>query len=152
MSAVLTHQTDAYCRNMREMLREINRDANPRPTHIPERARPWLAEARWLRDEIDAYRNAGAFPEECLLWPHRRTSYGVGYLLEPYWRLNRRGNWWFDCRHHPAHHVAWQFVYGRIPDGVAPDHTCFVRDCWNPTHLVLKETIKTGHPKPLYHL
>lgn len=34
-----------------------------------------------------------------------------------------------------AHRASWIIHFGHIPDGMEIDHTCFTRECANPSHL-----------------
>jgi hypothetical protein len=84
---------------------------------------------------------------ECWLW---QGASSLGY-----------GHFYFEKEYEKAHRFSLR-VSGRvIPEGLEPDHTCDVKLCVNPDHLVLKphaencarsallmrkETCKRGHP------
>ena len=58
----------------------------------------------------------------CWIWSASLDSKGYGHLG---W-LNR------DLR---AHRVSYEFIKGKIPEGLELDHLCRVRSCVNPKHL-----------------
>ena len=47
------------------------------------------------------------------------------------------GHFFLDQKPQHAHRVAWQLTHGWLPAQVALRHTCGVRACVNPAHLVL---------------
>lgn len=61
---------------------------------------------------------------ECLLWVGWNNGRGYGKI-----RINGR-----QCL---AHRVIWEHSEGKIPDGMAIDHTCRNRACVNTAHLRL---------------
>ncbi len=49
------------------------------------------------------------------------------------------------------HRVAYELWIGAIPDGMEIDHTCRIRDCFNPDHLEVvthRENIRRSSWKP----
>lgn len=58
---------------------------------------------------------------DCVIHPNKPEANG-------YVRLGRA--------HRSAHRMAWQSFYGPIPEGLELHHTCEVRNCVNPAHLV----------------
>jgi hypothetical protein len=62
-------------------------------------------------------------------WEWTGAHNGVGYAQIA--MKGHNGNW------HPmvAHRVAYELLYGPIPDGLQIDHLCRNRGCVNPTHL-----------------
>lgn len=76
---------------------------------------------------------------DCLIWEKSRKTNGYGQTFA-------------DGRNQPAHRVAWQALYGEIPEGMYLDHVCHNeavargecdggncehRACYNPNHLRL---------------
>lgn len=62
----------------------------------------------------------------CWRWQGRLGTGGYGYLglqVDGVWKQRR------------AHRVAYELFVGLIPEGMALDHVCEVRDCVNPEHL-----------------
>lgn len=63
--------------------------------------------------------------EGCWLWSagiYTNTGYGQA---------------WWDSRNQSAHRLSYTAHKGEIPDGAVVRHTCDVRLCCNPEHLVL---------------
>ena len=64
-------------------------------------------------------------PDECWEWQAaRQPRSGYGSL-----RVNKK--------HKIAHRVAWELVFGMIPDGLLVCHKCDNPPCCNPNHLFL---------------
>lgn len=61
-------------------------------------------------------------PDECWLWPGAKYRAGYGQIG-------------FNGRRQPTHRVAYELHVGPIPDGLALDHICHERACFNPAHL-----------------
>lgn len=61
-------------------------------------------------------------PGGCWLWPGSKSHDGYGKI--------RR-----DGRTQLVHRVAYELHVGPVPDGLALDHTCHTRACFNPAHL-----------------
>lgn len=74
-------------------------------------------------------------PSGCLLWQGYVTPEGYG-------RLNRGQVYLY------AHRVAWEAVYGAIPDGLTVDHDCEVKTCVEVSHLQL---VTRGRNTELYY-
>lgn len=77
--------------------------------------------------------------DNCLIWEKSTRTNGYGQV-------------WVDGKNQAAHRVAWQALYGEIPDGKILDHICHNeaalkgeceggncehRKCYNPNHLRL---------------
>lgn len=82
---------------------------------------------KWPRPTLTLDRlMARAIPEPnsgCMLWLSSINQFGYGRAsIGP----NRRV---------VAHKLAYEFVYGQVPDGLELDHLCRVRCCINPAHL-----------------
>lgn len=60
---------------------------------------------------------------ECVLWP--------GALTRGYGVFRRKG------RNYYVHRVIYEAAYGPIPPGLLVRHTCDVRNCYNPLHLLV---------------
>ena len=60
----------------------------------------------------------------CWLWQGGCNRSGHGRM---YWRGT-------VCL---AHRIAWEITFGPIPSGLVIRHACDVRQCVNPSHLVL---------------
>lgn len=58
----------------------------------------------------------------CWEWGGSRSDQGYGQL-------------WHDGRKHYVHRLVYEAVHGPIPDGLALDHLCRNRACYNPAHL-----------------
>lgn len=87
--------------------------ANPRQRRsAPE---PTSLEEKFTRRVISS--------PDCLLW--------TGANIKGYGHIGHRG------QSLKAHRVAWERVYGPIPDGLQVDHLCRVRLCVNPAHMEL---------------
>jgi hypothetical protein len=73
----------------------------------------------WLADNISIMN-----PLECYLWPGKISTTGYGIVYIPHTGKTTR-----------AHRVAFYLVHGRwpMPQG---RHTCDVRACFNPHHIV----------------
>ena len=63
--------------------------------------------------------------DSCWLWPGAKTKYGYGMVKVP-----GQGNAKL------VHLVAYRVKYGNIPSGLELGHTCHVKSCWNPNHVV----------------
>lgn len=74
-----------------------------------------------LADKIAFYSSP---PDEhgCILWIGSKKPSGYGQIHTADGLLY-------------AHHVAWRFANGPIPQGMVIRHKCDVRDCINPDHL-----------------
>ena len=60
--------------------------------------------------------------DECWSWPGSKNRAGYGEIR-------------FNGRMQKTHRVAYELHVGPIPDGLALDHICHTRDCFNPAHL-----------------
>jgi len=67
---------------------------------------------------------------------------------------NGYGSFYLEGKRVGAHRVVWEFERGPIPAGMVPDHTCLVKSCVNPDHLVLVTHGKNTalHYDPAEHL
>lgn len=85
--------------------------------HQPVHDRPDLEERFWSKVAI---------PRDVLTgcWEWRGALHSAGY-----------GQVSIKNRPHYAHRVAFEWVKGPVPSGMALDHLCRVRHCVNPTHL-----------------
>lgn len=63
-------------------------------------------------------------PDTCQLWLGCKNQKGYGYF-----RVNGQI--------HLAHRVSYAITYGEVPSGVLVRHTCHIRSCVNPAHLIL---------------
>ena len=90
----------------------------PSPHPVPERVRLGI----WQRVEVGSL-------TQCWPWRLSTGSHGYGQVG---WSLG-------DGRHSmtTAHRVAWQALFGPLPEGLTVDHVCHNRVCCNPTHLRL---------------
>lgn len=61
-------------------------------------------------------------PDECWEWKGSLTSKGYGSC---YYKGRNRG----------AHRVVYEFLVGKVPEGLQLDHLCRNRKCVNPKHL-----------------
>ena len=62
-------------------------------------------------------------PDECWLWLASTTRNGYGQFR--------------DGKMHKAHRYAWELANGRpVAEGLTVHHTCEVKACVNPSHLV----------------
>ncbi len=59
----------------------------------------------------------------CLIWSGASNAYGYG-------RVSCASASYY------AHRVAFTLAYGLIPAGMTINHSCNVRDCIEPTHLI----------------
>jgi hypothetical protein len=75
--------------------------------------------------------------------PKNSTDYVVedrGYVT-PCWIWQRAksekgyGNSYVNGKKVRAHRVYYEFKYGKIPEGMVPDHLCRVPACVNPDHI-----------------
>lgn len=62
-------------------------------------------------------------PSGCWLWTGRISINGYGRVDLPH------------RRRMPAHRWTYEYVVGKIPEGLQLDHLCYVRRCVNPAHL-----------------
>ena len=76
---------------------------------------PTLAERLWNRATKGG-------DDECWLWAGKPAN-GYGELR-------------FGGQLYLAHRVSYELAYGAIPDGLQLHHTCGVRLCVNPSHLI----------------
>jgi hypothetical protein len=82
-----------------------------------------LAKAGFL-DHVDL----PEMPDQCWLWQGYSDGQGYGRLKVP-GKLHAER----------AHRVAWYLAHGRWPDKMVICHTCDVRLCVRPSHLVAAE-------------
>ena len=61
-------------------------------------------------------------PDDCWPWPGVKMPNGYGRLKH-------------DGRLQYAHRIAYELHVGPIHDGCMIDHTCHMRECFNPAHL-----------------
>ena len=66
------------------------------------------------------------YPNGCWIWK------GAVFNREGYGRVSLPGR---PTRLVAAHRAAYEFLKGRIPEGMELHHKCRVRDCVNPDHL-----------------
>lgn len=73
-----------------------------------------------------AHHMRGPAPDQdtCWLWPHTIADTGYGTFVH---KGTRYG----------AHRVSYEVHNGPIPDGMCVRHTCDVRACINPAHLIV---------------
>lgn len=84
--------------------------------------------------------------DDCWLWEGGVVT-AAGY-----------GQTWWDGRPQPAHRVAYELLYGPVPDGCQLHHHCENKNCVRPEHLLAvtarqhsdihvarKTTCKRGH-------
>ena len=76
-----------------------------------------------IGDYLAARTAAGPGENDCWLWTNKpdRDGYGVATTTGKQWR---------------AHRLSYRFHVGPIPDGHELDHTCEIRLCVRPSHLV----------------
>lgn len=67
-------------------------------------------------------------PDAC--WPWLGAQQSDGYGQVGGWKNGRRSTL-------NSHRVAYEFVLGKIPDGMHTLHSCDVRHCCNPAHMSL---------------
>lgn len=74
-------------------------------------------------DYLAARTAVGPGVDDCWLWTNKpdRDGYGVAHVEGKQWR---------------AHRLSYRFHVGPIPDGHELDHTCDLRLCVRPSHLV----------------
>lgn len=77
----------------------------------------------------------------CWLWPGETRSNGYG-LFEVLLGAHGGGRWRVRFR---THRLAWESVYGPIPDGLFVLHECDVKRCCRPGHLHLGTTLDNSH-------
>jgi HNH endonuclease len=71
----------------------------------------------WLIEALKSHNS-----NECLLWPFAATPKGYGHC-------------WFQGHGRRAHRIAFFITYGHWPFPEAR-HTCDVRLCFNPAHII----------------
>jgi hypothetical protein len=74
-----------------------------------------------ILDRLDLYTDK---TNDCWLWTSAKTTRGYGHV--------RVGG-----RMMPAHRIAYELAYGRIPSGLQVDHKCHTRSCVKLEHLRL---------------
>jgi hypothetical protein len=62
--------------------------------------------------------------DECVEWPHARSSTGYGNL-------------WTGERYRSAHKAAWEAIHGPVPPGQVVRHLCNNRPCIRIDHLAI---------------
>ena len=75
-----------------------------------------------MREAFNLRVDKSAGPDECWVWIGSRNTAGYG-------RMN------YNCKHHAAHRLSWEFHVGPIPEGLVIDHLCRNTSCVNPNHL-----------------
>lgn len=58
----------------------------------------------------------------CWNWNFQRDKDGYGMM-------------WHDGKRHRAHRFYYEARYGKLPDGMVPDHLCRNTSCVNPDHM-----------------
>ena len=74
----------------------------------------------------------GLATNDCVLWPLSVNNSGYGM------KYDRSSG---GKRAYLAHRWVYERVVGPIPEGMVLDHTCRVKDCVNPAHLDLVDTV-----------
>lgn len=65
--------------------------------------------------------------DDCWPWVGGRQAKGYGSF----------GHGPRPGRSYLVHRIAWECVYGPIPDGLTIDHLCLYKPCCNPAHMEL---------------
>jgi hypothetical protein len=66
----------------------------------------------------------------CWIWTGYLDKDGYGRAASSPWEPGGR-------RWRGVHAWVWEHHHGLIPEGLQPDHTCEVKACCNPDHIVL---------------
>ena len=69
--------------------------------------------------KIDLGRDNYIESDSCWLWQGAKNSDNYGYLEERY-----------------VHRTNYENKYGEVPKGIVLHHTCFVKRCVNPDHVI----------------
>lgn len=80
--------------------------------------------------------------DDCILWPARPKSNGYGQIQ-------------IDRKKYSAHRFVYERVHGRLAPGLLVRHTCDVKLCVNPRHLIpgtrrdnTNDALERGQIKP----
>ena len=91
---------------------------------------------------VDAFTQnvAQADPNMCWLWQGITNTDGRV-------QLGQRNTTQYTLRY--PHRIAWEVINGPLPDGFYVHHTCTMRLCCNPIHLILTQSKKKHVPNYL---
>lgn len=78
---------------------------------------PWYGKTLTVLKEL-----ASIETDLCIEWPYRRNPKGYGQITT-------------NGRSYVTHRISYEYVVGKIPDGLQLDHLCRNRACLNPKHL-----------------
>lgn len=96
--------------------------------YSPEQWESWATDARYHRM---AARTEMAY-KGCWIWKGATNPRGIGLVRD-------RG------RLLQVHRLAWEVMFGEIPEGMVVHRTCYQRACWSPDHLELVTAMEAVH-------
>jgi len=110
-------------RQLTEKEREMTQKALDSSVKKSSGTRKTYEKHRWEAIEIMLNSQPKKNDDGCWLWPGMIASTGYGVIK--IWG-----------RFYPVHQLSYFHFKGKIPQGMVVRHTCDVRACWNPKHLI----------------